>query len=142
MNKLIRFDPFEEINALTDQFFGNTWPSASKAMSLPTTDVYTKDNNLIVEAHLPNFNEDDVDVEIDNGTLVIQAERHEKDEDKGKRYVMRESSTSFYRRMQLPERADQAKIDADMKNGVLKITIPMTPLPEPKKIKILGQGKK
>lgn len=142
MNKLIRFDPFEEINALTDQFFGDRWSAPAKLIGVPTTDVYTKDNDLIVEAHLPNFTEDDIDVEVDNGTLVIQAERHEKDEDKDKKYVMRESSTSFYRRMQLPERANVEAIDADIKNGILKVTIPMTPLPEPKKIKVLGKGKK
>ncbi len=141
MNKLVRIDPFEEINALTSRFFDDNWMTQSKLTSVPTTDIYTKNGDLIVETHLPNFTEKDVDVEVDNDVLVIQAERKEREDDKDKKYVMRESSTSFYRRMQLPERADKEKIDADMKNGVLKVTIPMTPLPEPKKVKILGKGK-
>lgn len=143
MNNLIRFDPFEEIRTLQKQFFGDDlFTSPLKGMQLPTTDVYTEDDRqLTVEAHLPNFSEKDVDISIDKGALVISAERHEKEEDKKKKYVVRESSASFYRRIQLPERADQNAIQADMKEGVLKIRIPFKELPEPKRIAI-GSGKK
>ena len=135
MSKLVRFDPFAEINALQKQFFGDDFLAPSRGLSLPTTDVYTHgDKELVVEAHLPNFNESDVNVEVENGTLVVQAERHEKEEDKDKKYVVRESSSSFYRRVQLPERADAENISADLEDGILKVKVPLTPLPEPKKI--------
>lgn len=49
---------------------------------------------------------------------------------------MRESSSSFYRRIRLPERADPSSIKADMKNGVLKVTIGLKELPQPKRIHI------
>ena len=141
MNKLVRFDPFAEINALQNQLFGDMWPAPLKNMGLPTTDVYTDKNNLVVEAHLPNFTENDVNIEVENGSLVIQAERHEKEEDKDKKYVVRESNTSFYRRIQLPERADADKVGAHLEDGVLKVTVPLTPLPEPKKVKITAKSK-
>lgn len=141
MNKLVRFDPFAEINALQDQFFGDSWVRPLRNVSLPTTDVYTDNNQLIVEAHLPNFAEKDVDIEIENGCLVVQAERHETEQDKSKKYVVRESSSSFYRRIQLPERADSEKIEAHLDDGVLKVTIPLTPLSEPKKISVKSAKK-
>ncbi len=141
MNKLVRFDPFTEINALQDQFFGGNLLAPLKSVGLPTTDVYTDSGNLIVEAHLPNFSESDVDIEIENGCLVVSAERHEKEEDKDKKYVVRESSSSFYRRIQLPERANTDAIKAHLDDGILKITVPLTPLPEPKKIKVATSGK-
>jgi HSP20 family protein len=143
MNKLTRYDPFAELNALQKQFFGNDWLSPLKSINIPTTDVYTNENNqLIVEAHLPNFQQDDVNIQVDDSALVIQAERHEKEEDKSKKYVVRESSSSFYRRIQLPERADKDKIEAHLDDGILKVAIPMTPLPEPKKIAIESKSRK
>ena len=111
------------------------------AVNIPTTDVYEKDGNLVVEAHLPNYARDDVDIQVDGDNLVISAERHEKEEDKGKKYIIRESSSNFYRTISLPERADKDQIKADMVDGKLVVTIPMTPLPSARKIAI-GDGKK
>ena len=143
MNKLMRYDPFAELNALQKQFFGDDWLSPLKGVNIPTTDVYTNDNNqMIVEAHLPNFNQDDVNIQVDEGALIIQAERHEKEEDKSKKYVVRESSSSFYRRIQLPDRADANKIEAHLDDGVLKVAVPLTPLPEPKRIAIASKTSK
>ena len=136
MSKLVRYDPFAELSALQRQFFGDDWMSPLKNVNIPTTDVYTKDNELIVEAHLPNFHQEDIDIQVNDNTLTIQAERPEKEEDKSKKYVVRESSSSFYRSIQLPDRADADKIDARIDDGVLKVVVPLEPLPEPKKITI------
>lgn len=136
MSNLMKWDPFSQITALQKQFFGDDWMTPIKGITMPTTDVYVKDNQLMVEAHLPNFEHDDVNVQVDDGALVISAERHEKEEDKKRKYVVRESSSSFYRRIMLPERADADKIDAHLDDGVLKVAIPLTPLPEPKKVTI------
>ena len=143
MSNLVRFDPFDEINALQKQFFGDDWLSPIKGITIPTTDVYTnQDKELVVEAHLPNFAEDDVEIHVDTGALIIQAEKHEREEDKKKRYVVRESSSSFYRRIQLPERADSNHVSAHLDDGILKVTVPLTPLPKPKKIVIANKAKK
>lgn len=136
MSNLVKFDPFAELHALQRQFFGDDWLSPIKGVNIPTTDVYTTDNELTVEAHLPNFQREDVDIQVDNGALVISAERHEKEEDKKKKYVVRESSSSFYRRIQLPERAEADNIEAHLDEGVLRVVVPLTPLPEPKKITV------
>ncbi|HEU4715273.1 MAG TPA: Hsp20/alpha crystallin family protein [Candidatus Saccharimonadales bacterium] len=142
MANLIKFDPFAELSNLQRQFFGDDWATPLKGLTIPTTDVYTRDNKeLVVEAHLPNFEQKDIDVQVDDGALVIQAQKHEKEEDKDKKYVVRESSSSFYRRIALPERADPDGIDAHLEEGVLKVHVPLKALPEPKKIAI-GSGKK
>ncbi len=141
MVKLVKFDPFAELNALQRQFFGDDWIAPVKGVNIPTTDVYTKDDKLVVEAHLPNFEKDDVNIQVDGDALTISAERHEKQEDKSKKYVVRESSSSFYRRISLPERANTDKIDAHLDDGILKVSVPLTPLPEPKKIAISAKKK-
>ena len=142
MSNLIRWDPFAELSALQKQFFGDDFMTPFKGVNIPTTDVYTKDNQLKVEAHLPNFEQNDVNIQVENNALVISAERHEKEEDKDKKYVVRESSSSFYRRIALPERADTDKIEARLDDGVLKVSVPLTPLPEPKKIAIASKTSK
>jgi len=141
MSNLTKWDPFAELSALQKQFFGDDLMSPFKGVNIPTTDVYTKDDELVVEAHLPNFEQDDINIQIEDGSLILSAERHEKKEDKEKKYVVRESSSSFYRRVSLPKRADADKIDAHLDDGVLRVKVPLTPLPEPKKISISSSKK-
>jgi len=141
MSNLIRWDPFAEMHSLQKQFFGDDFMSSFKGVNIPTTDVYTKDKHLVVEAHLPNFEQKDVNIQVDGNDLIVSAERHEKEEDKSKKYVVRESSSSFYRRVALPERADSDKIEAHLDDGVLKVSIPLTPIPEPKKIEVNSKKK-
>jgi HSP20 family protein len=146
MAGIVKFDPFEEMRSLQKQFFGDNWGGtlgSMNALQLPTTDVYTDDDKqLIVEAHLPHFDENDVDISVDKGSLVIRAEKHEKEENKKKKYVVRESSSSFYRSIRLPEHADEDNVGAHLENGVLKVTIPFKELPQPKKIAVKGRSKK
>lgn len=141
MSNLVKYDPFAELNALQRRFFGDDLFVPDNATNIPTTDVYEKDGNLVVEAHLPNFERDDVDIQVNGDNLTISAERHEKEEDKDKKYLVRESSDTFYRMISLPERADKDKISADMVDGKLVVTVPMTPLPEVRRVAI-GSGKK
>jgi HSP20 family protein len=138
MSSLIKFDPFAEIQALQKQFFSDDWFSPIKSMQMPTTDVYTSkdDKELHVEAHLPNFDQKDVTINVDKGNLVIRAERHEKEKDKDKKYIVRESSSSFYRSIRLPEAANEDSIKAKMKDGVLKVTVGFKELPKPKQVAI------
>ncbi len=145
MADLIRFDPFEEMRALQRQFFGDDWENvlpAGGATAMPATDVYTRDDKeLVVEAHLPHFEDKDVDISVDKGALVIRAEKHEEEKDKDKKYVVRESSSSFYRRIRLPEHADEDNINAHLEDGVLKVTVPFKELPKPKKISVKQKKK-
>ena len=143
MSNLIRFDPWAEMRALQKQFFGDDLFTPFKNVGVPTTDVYTQnDKEIVVEAHLPNFEDKDVNIHVEDGALVIQAERHEKQEDKDKKYVVRESSSSFYRRISLPERANADDIKAKLDDGVLKVSIPLRELPAPKKIAIETRSRK
>ena len=137
---LSRFDPFAELSALQKQLFSEGLFGQGRR-SMPTTDIYTEDDaKLTVEAHLPGFTQDDIDINVDEGALVVSAERHEKEEDKGKKYVVRESSSSYYRRVQLPEQADQDAVSATFDKGVLRVTVPYKELPSPRKISISGSA--
>lgn len=136
MHKLVRWDPFRDLDDLHKAFFGGL-----RTMSVPVSDVYVEDGkNLVVKAQLPDFDEDEVNIHVNDGVLEIRAEHREQEDDKqnGRKYVVRESSSSFYRSMALPINAQEDKIDAHFDKGVLNITIPLTPKPEPKKVAIKG----
>ncbi|HEU5222128.1 MAG TPA: Hsp20/alpha crystallin family protein [Candidatus Lumbricidophila sp.] len=137
---LVRFDPFFGLDELRKQFDDGFFRSM-RVRSLPATDVWTEDDNtLMVAAHLPDFAEHDISVDIDKGALVIQAEKHEREEDKKRKYVLRESSASFYRSIALPEQADDAHVTARFKDGVLTVTVPLKQLPVPTKVAITSGG--
>jgi HSP20 family protein len=140
---LVRWDPFEEMQR---SLLGQHW-GLGKAMAAPVSDVYVDDNALVVEAQLPNFEENEVDIQVHEGVLEIRAEHQEKLEDgkKNRRYVVRESSSSFYRSITLPANAQEDNIEAHFDKGMLRVKVPLTPKPEPKKISVqkkLEKGKK
>ena len=130
-------NPFRELESLFDEAFSS---QSQPTLSTPVSDVYLDDSeeNMVIEAHLPGYDEDDVDIEIDEGALTIRAERSEKEteENKGRKYIVRESSSSFFRRIGLPQNIDEEKINAEFDEGVLKIHVPMQELPKPKKVNI------
>lgn len=138
-DNLARFDPFAGLEALRREFLDSGLLGTLRGR-VPTTDVYTEDDTgLVVEVHLPNFEEKDISVSVDKGALAIQAERHEREEDKSRKYVVRESSSSFFRSISLPDQADVQNIKADYTDGVLKVTVPLAEITAPTKIQI-GSG--
>lgn len=145
MARLTRWDPFKELETLQNEVFGgDPFRSISTSVSAPIADVYTEDNELVQEIHLPNFNEDEVDIRIENGVLEVRAEHTDskKDKEGDRRYITRESSHSFYRSFALPEHYKEDEIEAHFDEGVLKIITPLEQAPEPKKISIKSSKKK
>lgn len=147
---LIRYnDPFKEIEAMQDRlnslFNEPAFSTSQTGLTSPAADVYVDEdkNNLMVEAHLPGYSEDDIEVNIDEGALVINAEKEDKHEDEKKRqYIVRESSSSYYRRIGLPKNVDSEKVNAEFDNGILKVTVPFKDSPKPKSVKIEGRKNK
>lgn len=145
---MVKWDPFNELDALhsqLDNWFSSALTHPNIRQLAPVTDVFTEDDKqLTVEVHLPNFKEDEVSVDVHDHALEIKANHHEKEEDKKKKrqYLVRESSSSFYRYISLPKQADEDKIKAHFKDGVLKVEVPFKELPKPKKIAIEAGKKK
>ena len=145
--KLVRYsDPFAELDALhsqLDKMFNETFDrSTTHVTPMPSMDVYSEDGkHLIAEVQAPGFSKDDIAVHINQGMLEVKGEKKSKEEEKGKnrRYMVRESSATFYRRIALPKQADINNIKAEYENGTLKISVPFQELPAPKKVQITAK---
>jgi HSP20 family protein len=134
---LARFDPLAELSNLQKQFFEDGLLGPFRGSHRPTMDVYTEDDKrMTIEIHLPDFDESDIHVDLDGDAVVLQAERHEKEEDRKKQYVVRETASSVYRKVTLPAQADQERIAAEFEHGVLKVVIPFREASSPKRIRI------
>lgn len=144
---IIKWDPFreldslhEQVNSLFDESFSDIGPWDKVS---PITDIYKDDKELTIETHLPNFKEDEITVDEHQGALEIKAEHKESDEEKknGKKYLVRQSVSQYYRRFALPGNADADSIKAHFEKGVLKVTVPFKALPKPKHIAIQAKNK-
>lgn len=152
MAALIRFgqDPFAGLTSLhsqldnmfNDLFSGSQVPSG---LPVPAMDIYNDgDKQLVAEVQIPGFDKDDVEIHVHNGVLEIKGEKQVREEDKGKKrtYMVRESSSSFYRRIALPKHADADNIKAHFENGMLKVEVPYKELPKPKQVRITAGSEK
>lgn len=102
-------------------------------------DVLEQDGKVIVKASLPGFKKEDIDVQVHEGVLSIKAERSEEHEEKDAKFYRRERSWgSVARRVALPGIVEDADVQAELKDGVLTLTVPVPQKAQPKQIEIQG----
>jgi len=90
------------------------------------------DREIVVRAELPGFEENEIDVQINNDVLTIKAEKQQKDE-------QHEEYRNFYRSIALPSGVDAGKARAAYRNGVLELHIPRAEEARPRRIAVEGQ---
>jgi HSP20 family protein len=99
-----------------------------ESIALPATprvDVNETDQAITVTAELPGMEEKDVDVTVGDGYISISGEKKSESEKKEKGgYLQERSYGSFHRSFRLPDSVDVGKISADLKKGVLTVTLP------------------
>src|SRR5437867_10277801 len=131
MNALTRWNPFKDLDELENRlstFFGQApvrrqngeQESLTVAEWVPLVDITEDDKEYLIKAELPEVKKDDVKVTVENGVLSITGERKFEKEEKDKRYHRIERSYgSFLRSFALPDDADDTKVNAEFKDGVL-----------------------
>ena len=105
----------------------------------PQIDVQRRGDAIIVRADLPGVRKEDVQVEVQGDALILSGQRREEREEGAddQDYRMFERSYgSFYRSVPLPPGTNPDEIQAVMRDGVLKITLPLAESARPKKIRI------
>jgi HSP20 family molecular chaperone IbpA len=105
---------------------------------VPAVDILEADQELIVLADLPGVKNEDLSVDLHQGTLTISGDVSPP-EGPNERDVIREFQTGqYYRQFTLSEMIDQSRIEADLKDGVLRLTLPKTEEAQPRRITVKG----
>ena len=87
-------------------------------------DIYEKDNIYHIEADIPGFSKEDINVEFNKGNLTITAEKKDEEEEKDKNYLRRERYYGKYQRSFYLGEVDEEACEASFTNGILKIKVP------------------
>lgn len=111
-------------NVFSDFFDNNYMPRANA--TAPSINVAEDEKSYTIELAAPGMTKDDFNIHLDdNGDLVINMEKSNKEEKKGKKYLRREFNyTKFQQTLVLPDDVDKTKIMAEVKEGILNIELP------------------
>jgi HSP20 family protein len=103
----------------------------------PLVDITEDEKEYLIKAELPDMKKEDVRLTVENDVLAISGQRTFEKEEKGKKYHRIERAYgSFVRSFTLPEDADESRVSADFKDGMLQVHLPKSEKAKPKAIEI------
>ena len=136
---MLRFDPFHDIDRLTEQLLGTPAGSARAPRFMPM-DLYRSGDHYVLHADLPGVDPGSVDVNVENGTLTIRAERSGRTEDDVQWIASERFTGTYQRQLSLGDGIDSDRIAATYENGVLTVTIPVAERAKPRRITVARSG--
>ena len=127
--KFMTRSPFREFSrlerAMEDMFGG--WPAWGEWEHgwTPAVDMVDRDDEIVLRADVPGFDEKNIDVRVTDHTLTIKGDRKDEKEEKKEGYYHSERSWgTFTRTLTLPAMVDAGKIKATLAKGVLEVHLP------------------
>jgi HSP20 family protein len=149
MTTLTRWDPFrnvltlqEQMNRLFEDVFRGRPDDSAITTWAPAVDIYEDGNQMVLKADLPEINEKDLDIRVENNMLTIRGERKLEKKVSEENYLRVERAFgSFSRSFSLPNTVDTENIKAEYRSGVLTVTLPKREESKPKQIKVSTNGK-
>lgn len=143
---IVKYNPFRELRTMQEQMnrmLDMAWnrefgEELKEGVWQPPVDIYEDEHSVIIKAEVPDVDQKDIEVKIDNNTLTLRGERkHETDIRKENYYRVERYFGQFQRSFSLPQTIDQDKVQAACDKGILTITLPKREeAPKPKQISI------
>lgn len=132
----------ERMNRLIDQTLSRSHAegelSSSGAWS-PAVDLYESDKSLVLKAELPDVDQNDIELRIDDDRVTLRGQRRLKEEVSEKQFLRMERSYGpFHRTFELPTSVDAEKVKAEFKRGVLTVVMPKKASESSRQIPISG----
>jgi HSP20 family protein len=129
-----RDEPFEE---LFRDFFRRPMLEEAEEAIVPAAEVAETDGEVTVKLEVPGVEKDQIQLNVSDDVLTVRGETRKESEEKRKNYYRQEIRYgAFQRTVPLPVEVDGAKASAQLKNGVLKITLPKSKQPKAHEVKI------
>lgn len=132
---LIKWEPFGEF----DRFFGDFQPRGPRSIGRDmAVDLYEEGNNVIAEMNISGVDPEKIDISVEGDYLRVTGAREEEKETKEKHFYSKEISRgSFERTIRIPETVDENAVEAEYKDGILKVTMPKKEETKRDKIKVV-----
>lgn len=128
LRDLLNWDPYREASWL---------PMETGATFMASFEVKETKGAYLIKADLPGFNEKDLDINVLGNRLTVSGKREqEHKEDSDTYHLMERSFGSFSRTFTLPDEVEASHVLAEIKEGVLNLTIPKRPGTKAQKVKI------
>jgi len=152
LNPTPRFDsdtmmaPFDWFNREVGRMFPATWDDENETVGAYPVDVREDDKHVYVDAELPGFKKNEIDITLHEGVLEISAQRNAQKvtDDKanksaassGKSHLTERRFTKVSRSFRLPTEVDPNKVDAKLTDGVLYLTLHKADQVMPRRIEV------
>jgi HSP20 family protein len=142
---IVKVDPFRELAAMQDRMarlFGDAYvrdeDTGFRGSWTPAVDIFENDNHdLMLKAELPGMSRDEIEVSVENSTLVLKGTKQFDPDVKEEQYRRIERSYgTFHRSFTLPNTVDAAKVTAEFKHGVLTVKLPFREDAKPRTINV------
>jgi HSP20 family protein len=142
---IVKVDPIREFAAMQDRMnrlFGGVYlrdeDTGFRGSWTPAVDIFETDgHDLVLKAELPGMSRDNIEVTVENSTLVLKGEKKFEAEVKEENYRRVERSYgTFHRSFTLPTTVDASKVSAEFKNGVLTVKLPFREEAKPRTISV------
>ena len=123
---------------LFDEFERSVFGENGRRLPAFSTDIRDEGDHYLLEAELPGFRKEDIDLDVKDGFLTISASRQESGETKQGGYLCRERRSGSFSRSFNLDGIQEDGITASYNNGVLELTLPkrQEALPQSRKIAI------
>jgi HSP20 family protein len=130
---LMRFDPFRDLDRLTQQLWNTGTGTAPKAMPM---DAYRRGDRFVVHFDLPGVDPDQIELTVEKNVLTVGAERRWERQEDDEPVAAERPQGHFTRQLFLGETLDADHIEASYDNGVLTLTIPVAEAAKPRRVEI------
>jgi len=146
---IVRWEPLRELGSLQNEMnrlfntvFDTPAPTAGGSTLrrwMPAMDLVEAGDHFVLRADLPGMSEEDIKIELEDGTLTVSGERKAEHEDREEGYYRVERAFgSFSRSLTLPQGVDAEAVSASFDRGVLEVRIPKPEQRKPRRIEIGG----
>ena len=127
--------PFGDLQTEMDRFFGDYLDG--NGMLSCDINVREDDEHVYIEAELPGLTKDDIEITFENNVLNVCGEKKLEKEEKEQHFHVRERRYGrFSRTFQLPTIVDESKVEATLKEGVLRLVLNKKEEAKPKRIDV------